>query len=71
MAKLSHLEKEYIKANYKNKSIDELTKKLEKDRTLVEEYVNSLQNNQKNNIKNNKKEKTNSTESKENSGNIL
>ena len=24
MAKLSHLEKEYIKANYKNKSIDEL-----------------------------------------------
>lgn len=57
MAKLSHLEKEYIKANYKNKSIDELTKKLEKDRELIEEYINNLQNNQKNN--NNKKEKVN------------
>lgn len=56
MAKLSHLEKEYIKANYKNKSIDELTKKLEKDRELIEEYINNLQNNQKNN---NKKEKVN------------
>ena len=67
MAKLSHLEKEYIKANYKNKSIDELTKKLEKDRELIEEYINNLQNNQKNNVKNNKKEKTN----KEKSENIL
>ena len=57
MAKLSHLEKEYIKANYKNKSIDELTKKLEKDRELIEEYINNLQNAQKNNAKNNKKEK--------------
>ena len=56
MAKLSHLEKEYIKANYKNKSIDELTKKLEKDRELIEEYINNLQNNQKNN---NKKKKVN------------
>ena len=65
MAKLSHLEKEYIKANYKNKSIDELTKKLEKDRALIEEYVNNLQNNQKNNT--NKKEKTN----KEKSENIF
>ncbi|WP_295297169.1 DUF2723 domain-containing protein [uncultured Brachyspira sp.] len=59
MAKLSHLEKEYIKANYKNKSIDELTKKLEKDRELIEEYINNLQNNQKNKEKNNKKEKVN------------
>lgn len=67
MAKLSHLEKEYIKANYKNKSIDELTKKLEKDRELIEEYINNLQNNQKNNVKNNKKEKTN----KEKSENIF
>ena len=49
MAKLSHLEKEYIKANYKSKSIDELTKKLEKDRELIEEYINNLQNNQKTN----------------------
>ncbi|WP_295155023.1 DUF2723 domain-containing protein [uncultured Brachyspira sp.] len=62
MAKLSHLEKEYIKANYKNKSIDELTKKLEKDRELIEEYVNDLQNNQKNKSKNNKKEKSNNKE---------
>lgn len=62
MAKLSHLEKEYIKANYKNKSIDELTKKLEKDRELIEEYVNNLQNNQKNKSKNNKKEKSNNKE---------
>ena len=68
MAKLSHLEKEYIKANYKNKSIDELTKKLEKDRELIEEYINNLQNSQKTSTKNNgKKEKSN----KENSGNIL
>ncbi|MBW5397558.1 DUF2723 domain-containing protein [Brachyspira pilosicoli] len=67
MAKLSHLEKEYIKANYKNKSIDELTKKLEKDRELIEEYINNLQNNQKNNAKNNKKEKAN----KEKGENIL
>ncbi|OEJ13674.1 hypothetical protein BFL38_02690 [Brachyspira hampsonii] len=68
MAKLSHLEKEYIKANYKNKSIDELTKKLEKDRELIEEYINNLQNSQKTSTKNNsKKEKAN----KENSGNIL
>ena len=67
MAKLSHLEKEYIKANYKNKSIDELTKKLEKDRELIEEYINNLQNSQKNNTKTNKKEKVN----KENGGNIL
>lgn len=67
MAKLSHLEKEYIKANYKNKSIDELTKKLEKDRELIEEYINNLQNAQKNNAKNNKKEKSN----KEKSENIL
>lgn len=67
MAKLSHLEKEYIKANYKNKSIDELTKKLEKDRELIEEYINNLQNAQKNNAKNNKKEKAN----KEKSENIL
>ncbi|MEI0530270.1 DUF2723 domain-containing protein [Brachyspira pilosicoli] len=67
MAKLSHLEKEYIKANYKNKSIDELTKKLEKDRELIEEYINNLQNNQKNNSKNNKKEKSN----KEKGENIL
>lgn len=67
MAKLSHLEKEYIKANYKNKSIDELTKKLEKDRELIEEYINNLQNAQKNNAKNNKKEKS----SKEKSENIL
>ena len=66
MAKLSHLEKEYIKANYKNKSIDELTKKLEKDRELIEEYINNLQNSQKNNTKTNK-EKVN----KENGGNIL
>lgn len=67
MAKLSHLEKEYIKANYKNKSIDELTKKLEKDRELIEEYINNLQNAQKNNAKNNKREKSN----KEKSENIL
>ncbi|WP_157151231.1 DUF2723 domain-containing protein [Brachyspira sp. SAP_772] len=67
MAKLSHLEKEYIKANYKNKSIDELTKKLEKDRELIEEYINNLQNNQKNKEKNNKKEKAN----KEKSENIF
>ena len=68
MAKLSHLEKEYIKANYKNKSIDELTKKLEKDRELIEEYINNLQKSQKTSTKNNnKKEKAN----KENSGNIL
>ena len=67
MAKLSHLEKEYIKANYKNKSIDELTKKLEKDRELIEEYINNLQNAQKNNAKNNKKEKSN----REKSENIL
>ena len=67
MAKLSHLEKEYIKANYKNKSIDELTKKLEKDRELIEEYINNLQNAQKNNAKNNKKEKSN----KEKSENML
>ncbi|MEI0612755.1 DUF2723 domain-containing protein [Brachyspira pilosicoli] len=67
MAKLSHLEKEYIKANYKNKSIDELTKKLEKDRELIEEYINNLQNAQKNNPKNNKKEKAN----KEKGENIL
>ncbi len=67
MAKLSHLEKEYIKANYKSKSIDELTKKLEKDRELIEEYINNLQSNQKNNTKTNKKEKVN----KENGGNIL
>lgn len=67
MAKLSHLEKEYIKANYKNKSIDELTKKLEKDRELIEEYINNLQNAQKNNAKNNKKEKSN----KEKGENIL
>ena len=67
MDKLSHLEKEYIKANYKNKSIDELTKKLEKDRELIEEYINNLQNAQKNNAKNNKKEKSN----KEKSENIL
>lgn len=67
MAKLSHLEKEYIKANYKNKSIDEFTKKLEKDRELIEEYINNLQNAQKNNAKNNKKEKAN----KEKSENIL
>lgn len=60
MAKLSHLEKEYIKANYKSKSIDELTKKLEKDRELIEEYINNLQNDQKNNKKTNgKKEKAN------------
>lgn len=65
MAKLSHLEKEYIKANYKNKSIDELTKKLEKDRELIEEYINNLQNNKKNNT--NKKEKAN----KEKGENIL
>lgn len=67
MAKLSHLEKEYIKANYKNKSIDDLTKKLEKDRELIEEYINNLQNAQKNNAKNNKKEKSN----REKSENIL
>ena len=29
MAKLSHLEKEYIKANHKNKTAEELSKKLE------------------------------------------
>ena len=68
MAKLSHLEKEYIKANYKNKSIDELTKKLEKDRELIEEYINNLQNNQKTN--NVKKEKT-STKNNKNTGSII
>ena len=36
MAKLSHLEKEYIKANHKNKTAEELSKKLEKDK---EEYT--------------------------------
>ena len=60
MAKLSHLEKEYIKANYKNKSIDELAKKLEKDRELIEEYINNLQSNKKSNTKVNKNEKANS-----------
>ena len=40
MAKLSHLEKEYIKANYKNKSIDELTKKLEKE--VVKKIIQKL-----------------------------
>lgn len=49
MSKLSNLEKEYIKANYKNKSIDEFVRKLEKDRELIEEYVNNLKNNKKNN----------------------
>ena len=44
MAKLSHLEKEYIKANHKNKTADELSKKLEKDKELIEEYINNLQN---------------------------
>ena len=68
MAKLSHLEKEYIKANYKSKSIDELTKKLEKDRELIEEYINNLQNNQKTN--NVKKEKT-STKNNKNTGSII
>lgn len=56
MAKLSHLEKEYIKANYKNKTADELAKKLEKDKELVEEYINNLQANQ-NNKKNSEKNK--------------
>ncbi len=49
MSKLSNLEKEYIKANYKNKSIDEFVRKFEKDRELIEEYVNNLNNNKKNN----------------------
>ena len=44
MAKLSHLEKEYIKANHKNKTADELSKKLEKDKELIEEYINNLKN---------------------------
>ena len=35
MAKLSHLEKEYIKANHKNKTAEELSKKLEKDKELM------------------------------------
>ena len=69
MAKLSHLEKEYIKANYKNKSIDELAKKLEKDRELIEEYINNLQSNKKSNTKVNKKEKANSRN--ESRGNII
>ena len=34
MAKLSHLEKEYIKANHKNKTAEELSKKLEKDKEI-------------------------------------
>ena len=46
MAKLSHLEKEYIKANHKNKTAEELSKKLEKDKELVEEYIKELQNKQ-------------------------
>ena len=46
MAKLSHLEKEYIKANHKNKTAEELSKKLEKDKELVEEYIKELQNRQ-------------------------
>ena len=69
MAKLSHLEKEYIKSNYKNKSIDELAKKLEKDRELIEEYINNLQSNKKSNTKVNKKEKANSRN--ESRGNII
>ena len=57
MAKLSHLEKEYIKANHKNKTAEELSKKLEKDKELVEEYIKELQNRQsKKNNKNDKKE---------------
>ena len=57
MAKLSHLEKEYIKANHKNKTVEELSKKLEKDKELVEEYIKELQNKQsKKNNKNEKKE---------------
>ena len=48
MSKLSHLEKYYIKSNYKNKSVDEIIKKIDKDRTLIEEYISNLQNNQKN-----------------------
>ena len=60
MAKLSHLEKEYIKANHKNKTADELAKKLEKDKELIEEYINNLLANQ-----NNKKD---SKENKKSSG---
>ena len=57
MAKLSHLEKEYIKANHKNKTAEELSKKLEKDKELVEEYIKELQNRQsKKNNKNERKE---------------
>lgn len=52
MAKLSHLEKEYIKANRKNKTADEIAKKLEKDKELIEEYINNLKNNKKNKEKN-------------------
>lgn len=48
MAKLSHLEKEYIKANHKSKTVDELAKKLEKDKELIEEYINNLQANKTN-----------------------
>ena len=59
MAKLSHLEKEYIKANHKNKTADELAKKLEKDKELIEEYINNLQANQ-NNKKNSKENKKSS-----------
>ena len=55
MAKLSHLEKEYIKANHKNKTVDELSKKLEKDKEIIEEYINNLQN--KNNKKNSEEDK--------------
>lgn len=42
MAKLSHLEKEYVKANYKSKTIEEIAKKLDKDKSLIEEYLLEL-----------------------------
>ncbi len=66
MSKLSNLEKEYIKANYKNKSIDEFVRKFEKDRELIEEYVNNLNNNKKNNKR--EKKSYNNREGRKNKG---
>lgn len=63
MAKLSHLEKEYIKANYKSKSIDEIVKKLDKEKSLIEEYIAELK--ERNEKKRSKKTKNERHEKKE------
>lgn len=42
MANLSQIEKDYIKKNYKNKSVDDIVLKLKIEKKLVEEYIESI-----------------------------